>query len=625
VDRVRCYMSDDACSVAVRWDGHDEEPDFRIAFDFLDSQGAHVLEGPLLVAKSSLASRLSDRAQLRISAGHLGVTAVMSARSSLRICSHLYSRWRCKGILTSGSPVCPSSRTGSRQPHHRRDSAWAPAHEARPGEREGLRRSRSRSGRAERGDDFGAGSGLAVRLDVGARELDSSRSWRRYRPDEGPRERVKGMRLARSSAWDGDIGGCSRYVPTMSLPTALLVARYRSFAVDAMLPLRPLTLLFGRNSAGKSALTRAFSLLGTAGLEEGIREAQNALRVPSAMLRGGKFQELAWQGDAGDYSFDIGLQWGDGELRKAYYKLNGISERAPYVKELRLLGEKDRVLWEGTAPPNKPMRSLSGQGDDVRFAGLLPRNAKLPVLKELSVRMESLRGRVQWLDGVRKRPEREVDRMGTVPSTLDSDGSNAASFIVENRQVARHVARFYAALNPPRELYVEPVLDTKYNIHLNPMNGESFRINLVDTGEGMVQVLPVLVAAALAATVTADELPWLLALEEPESHLHPDAQYVLARHLCEIASSASPPVLILETHSRVFLLGVQLAVAEGRLPADKVALAWVDQDEAGRSTVTPVELSSSGHPSAGWPVAALNEDLRVASELARLDLKREGA
>ncbi|MDI1433846.1 AAA family ATPase [Polyangium sorediatum] len=410
----------------------------------------------------------------------------------------------------------------------------------------------------------------------------------------------------------------------MSLPTALLVSRYRSFAVDATLPLRPLTLLYGRNNAGKSALTRAFSLLGTAGLEEGIREAQNALRVPSAMLRGGKFQELAWQGDAGDYSFDIGLQWGDGELRKAHYKLNGMSERAPYVMELRLLGEKDRVLWEGRAPPNKPMRPLSGQGvDEVRFAGLLPRNTELPVLKELSARMESLRGRVQWLDGVRKRPDREVDRTGTVPSTLDSDGSNAASFIVENRQVAQHIARFYATLNPPRELYVEPVLDTKYNIHLNPKNGASFRINLVDTGEGMVQVLPVLVAAALAATATADEAPWLLAIEEPESHLHPDAQSILARHLCEIASIASPPTMVLETHSRVFLLGVQLAVAEGRLPAEKVALAWVDQDEAGRSIVTPVELSSSGHPRAGWPAAALNEDLRVASELARLDLKRE--
>ena len=81
-----------------------------------------------------------------------------------------------------------------------------------------------------------------------------------------------------------------------------------------------------------------------------------------------------------------------------------------------------------------------------------------------------------------------------------------------------------------------------------------------------------------------------------------------------------PPTIVIETHSRVFLLAVQLAVAAGTLPANRVGLAWVDQDSIGRSTITPVELSSSGHPREGWPVAALGEDLRLASQLARLDL-----
>ena len=48
----------------------------------------------------------------------------------------------------------------------------------------------------------------------------------------------------------------------MSPPTALLVSRYRAFAGDEVLPLRPLTLLYGRNNAGKSALTRALGVLG---------------------------------------------------------------------------------------------------------------------------------------------------------------------------------------------------------------------------------------------------------------------------------------------------------------------------------------------------------------------------
>ena len=43
------------------------------------------------------------------------------------------------------------------------------------------------------------------------------------------------------------------------------------------------------------------------------------------------------------------------------------------------------------------------------------------------------------------------------------------------------------------------MLDLGYRITLSPKGRASFRINLVDTGEGMAQVLPVLVATALAA------------------------------------------------------------------------------------------------------------------------------
>ena len=111
-------------------------------------------------------------------------------------------------------------------------------------------------------------------------------------------------------------------------------------------------------------------------------------------------------------------------------------------------------------------------------------------------------------------------------------------------------------------------------------------------------------------------------MEEPESHLHPDAQGTLARFLCAIATGPTPPTLVLETHSRVFLLAVQLEIAAGRLPHERVGLAWIDQDADGRSHITPVELSPSGHPRAGWPVVALGEDLRLAGELARISLRK---
>ena len=401
-------------------------------------------------------------------------------------------------------------------------------------------------------------------------------------------------------------------------PTALIVSRYRAFAGEEKLPLRPLTLLYGRNNSGKSDLARALAFIGASLAED----AASALVTPPEIIRGGSFTDLAWQGDAGDYSFDLGLCWDDGNVREARYTLDGSSGRPAYVKELLLRGEGGKLLWSGRAPPNRPLRPQGDHGgDEVRFVGLVPRDTEVPVLRELAARLEALRGKVQYLDGVRARPKRDIPRTGIAPAGLTPNGANAAEILVERPELIEDTKRFYSDLNPARELEVKEVLESGHRITLNLKSQASWRIDLVDTGEGMAQVLPVMVAATLASLEGAGAL---LAVEEPESHLHPDAQTVLARHLCGIAARAEPPTLVIETHSRVFLLGVQLAVAEGRLPAERVGLAWVDQDAAGRSTIKAVQLEPTGHPRAGWPAAALAEDLRLASELARVDLGLKG-
>ena len=69
--------------------------------------------------------------------------------------------------------------------------------------------------------------------------------------------------------------------------------------------------------------------------------------------------------------------------------------------------------------------------------------------------MTALRGRVRWLDGVRARPERDVKRTGSAPAHLCPDGSNAAAYLVEQPELVEDIGRFYAALNPARELEVE--------------------------------------------------------------------------------------------------------------------------------------------------------------------------
>ncbi|XXX78982.1 AAA family ATPase [Sorangium sp. So ce134] len=401
----------------------------------------------------------------------------------------------------------------------------------------------------------------------------------------------------------------------MSLPTALLVSRYRAFAAEEALPLRPLTLLYGRNNAGKSALARALGIVGASVAEK----AGAALSYPPGVPRTVDMSDLAWQGEAGDYSMMLGLRWGEGEVREARFTLDGGPDRPAYVKELEIRGEGGKLLWSGITPPERPMRPLPGHpGDEVLFDGLVPQDHEVSAVRVLGERLRALRDRVRWLDGVRVRPPPGYIQRKPVPGHA-GDGSDAYAHLVADPGLVAEASRFYAKLDPPRELEVKEELDAGYRIRLNPRNRPSFRIDLADTGEGMVQVLPVLVAAALAAQEGSGAI---LSVEEPESHLHPDAQSKLAQFFCEIAKREQPPCIVLETHSRIFLLAMQLEIAKGDLPADRVGLAWIDQDAEGHSHVTPVELSPSGHLRAGWPSVALGEDLRLAGELARLSLRK---
>jgi predicted ATPase len=104
--------------------------------------------------------------------------------------------------------------------------------------------------------------------------------------------------------------------------------------------------------------------------------------------------------------------------------------------------------------------------------------------------------------------------------------------------------------------------------------------------------------------------------------LHANAQQALADHLCEIAAGISAPTIVVETHSRVLMLGVQLAISEGRLPPDRVRAYWIDQEPTGESIATPVDFDRHGRPLGGWPQAAFDEDQALARRL--LDRQLQG-
>lgn len=411
-------------------------------------------------------------------------------------------------------------------------------------------------------------------------------------------------------------------MPTL---TGLSTVGYRAFADRLNLGLRPLTLLYGRNNAGKSAILRLLPILADS-VADGATSAFDIDRVAGA---GASFLdvparasqaralkqvtlELDWTADDGQRTHDVLVIKYSDEANQTI------------VADYRCLGPdgQDFHARADPWPDQTTYRVIAGgnglpdQGMTPGFTGLVPAaDPRLPApLIGLRERLLGLRGQIRWLRSVRTRWPRLITRSGRRFGLLDADGANAAEAVLTDPAVFAEVAAWYARPEIGRRLdradsaIGQPI----QRLLLNPSNGPLRDIDLLDTGEGMIQVLPVLVAAALAR---ARGRAGLLAIEEPESHLHANAQQALADHLCEIASSQDAPTIVVETHSRVLLLGVQLALAEGRLPPSRVRAYWIDQEPTGESVATEVDFDQHGRPLGGWPQTAFDEDQALARSL----------
>lgn len=149
---------------------------------------------------------------------------------------------------------------------------------------------------------------------------------------------------------------------------------------------------------------------------------------------------------------------------------------------------------------------------------------------------------------------------------------------------------------------------------LTPIEHAGFDVDIVDCGEGLIQVLPVLVALSMLSNSRA-YAPSILAVEEPESHLHPKLQRALAEHICEVAADCPDRRIVLETHSEHLLLGIRIALLEGRIALDDVAIHWVEQTDSGSSDVHRVRFNKRAELAEAWPSAIYSDNTEMARKI----------
>src|SRR5947208_6330961 len=95
--------------------------------------------------------------------------------------------------------------------------------------------------------------------------------------------------------------------------SSLLFENYRSFVNEAAIELRPLTLLFGYNSAGKSSIVRLLPLLAASSEPTQF----DPLAMDSIATRGASFRDILSR-QSSSPTLKVGIAWSsEGEFQRA--------------------------------------------------------------------------------------------------------------------------------------------------------------------------------------------------------------------------------------------------------------------------------------------------------------------
>lgn len=398
-------------------------------------------------------------------------------------------------------------------------------------------------------------------------------------------------------------------------------AGFKSIADEQSIEVRPLTVLAGANSSGKSSMLQPLLLLKQT-LEAPYDPGPIFLNGPNVKFtQAEQLLSRLGRGRSLD-SFHVTLRLTTGDSVKLVFRKE--HKTGFHIQEMEITeGSRTISLW-----PEMTTAEIAETGVTVGkdYTDNLPESfgdghweikdercflepawvsnqTNMYVTRHHLAIWEAIIPTIIHVPGLRGNPERAypIAAVGdTFPGTFEkytasvisswADGERAGK--LDELNAALRVLALTEGVSPVR------LNDAQIELHVGRLPGVSpkrpdDRVNIADVGIGVSQVLPVLTALLVARPGQ------LVYLEQPEIHLHPRAQVALAQILADAANRSVR--VVVETHSSLLLLGVQSLVAEEKLAPDKVKLHWFSRSEkTGSTTVTSGDLDEAGRYG-DWP------------------------
>ncbi len=378
--------------------------------------------------------------------------------------------------------------------------------------------------------------------------------------------------------------------------------------------LKPITLMLGRNSAGKTSILQPLRML-----KQTVEatDAKTQLELDGRQSDGvdlGAFGELI-NGHDETRELGVGIDLA-GENISVDVRFRQVADR-PVIDWLaytvrgekiievnrrqngyQLVSPRFRLRWEGAEDVHEPKKDYQ-PGRAIEFSEEALDDLKPtlePQVRSAMIAVKKALGTFYFLGPVRPQPPRHVTWSQQDPTRLGSNGSETVQALISNETGGNKGALKQAVSEWLRRLDLADGIEISrvgrtllYQIEV--LRGEN-RANLVDVGFGVSQVLPVIVLLHFVPEGS------VLLFEDPDAHLHPMAQAGLADMFVEVATKRGLQVLI-ETHSEHLFRRLQFLMADGKIRNDQCALYYVERDEPS-AKITTLEADDFGRLK-NWP------------------------
>ncbi len=405
--------------------------------------------------------------------------------------------------------------------------------------------------------------------------------------------------------------------------------------------LAPITLLFGVNSSGKTAILQSLLMLKQTARGFDPGQHINFGGGERDYVDLGSYRDLAYQhNDDNDIGIKVawsartGIFWQttDGESGTSYQRQIQSSEPIcfhvswsysdnisinslgyavctgdSFAEHLEVKKDKASGAYTVTVPQPPESGDLATDvvTDSPASCFIITEEmlAKFPIdIRRFAAfymrEFKELTDRLTYLAPLRAVFKRQYLWTGGKPTLVNPDGANSLDFLIssvrDDRQLLGEVEDQLRALDVVEAFNVKSV-DRNERLYEATATIAGVESSLMDVGFGVSQVLP-----AITMLMSAPEKSIIL-LEQPELHLHPNAQAALADLLLEVAGKRNLQ-LIVESQSEHIVRRLQRRIAEADsefAKPENIKMYYCQPGEGG-ATIDEVDVDRFGQIS-NWP------------------------